>query len=190
MEHVLSNKGDIVLRYKSKGFNLYDENGELLELLPELRHLNELESTDVRCFYKSEGKLRPLRIVAMKKDAKAAEAAKRKIAKATKKKQKKEAKSETLELNEYIVLATSLEYTNEQILELYRARWQIEQVFHRLKSLFGYGDVPSNREDTIKAWFYGKLLLAALCESILKKMAFSPELDTIIVDIIGAQCMV
>jgi hypothetical protein len=44
-------------------------------------------------------------------------------------------------------------YTNKQILELYR-----------LKSLFGYGDVPSKNEDTVKAWFYGKLFMAALCE--------------------------
>jgi transposase len=87
------------------------------------------------------------------------------------------------------VLATSLDYTNEQILELYRARWQVEQVFQRLKTLFGYDNVPSKRDDSVKAWFYGKLLLAALCESILKKVPFPPELDAKIADIIGAQFM-
>ena len=97
--------------------------------------------------------------------------------------------ADTVELNDYVVLATSLDYTNEQILELYRARWQIEQVFFRLKSLFGYGEVPSKRDDTVQAWFFGKLLLAALCETILKRMPFPPALEPAIIDIIGAQFM-
>ena len=41
--------------------------------------------------------------------------------------------AEALAFNQYIVLAPSLEYSNERILELYRARWQIEQEFLRLK---------------------------------------------------------
>ena len=98
--------------------------------------------------------------------------------------------SETVELNEYIVIATSLDDTNEQILERYRARWQIEQVFYRLKSLFGYGNPPSKRDDTVQAWFYGKLLLAALCENILKRVSFPPELEAIVVDLVGAQFIV
>jgi hypothetical protein len=174
IEHVLSGKGDYVIRFKSKAFILYDEEGKRLELLPYLRKLKALENTEVNCFYKHVGKLRPIRIVAMKKEDEAIEATKRKMARKIVRKQEKEAQSDTVELNEYVVLATSLDYTNEQILELYRARWQIEQVFHRLKSLFGYGDVPSQNEQTVKAWFYGKLFLAALCEHILKQASFSP----------------
>jgi hypothetical protein len=176
IEHVLSRKGDFVIRFKSKAFNVYDENGKPLELLQHLRGLKALENTEVRCFYKHNGKLRPLRMVAMKKDWKAVESCKRKMANKYRGK-KKPLQDDTLELNEYIVLATSLDYTNEQILELYRARWQVEQVFYRLKSLFGYGEVPSKRDDTVKAWFYGKLLLAVLCETILKEMSFSPNID-------------
>ena len=189
IEHVLSNKGDYVIRYKSKAFNLYDEKGEPLELLPYLRHLKALENTQVRCYYKHNGKLRPLRIVAMKKDWKAIESCKRKMARKVSKKQEKAIQADTLELNEYVVLATSLDYSNEQILELYRARWQVEQVFFRLKSLFGYGEVPSKRDDTVKAWFYGKLLLAALCETILKQMSFSPNDDDFLFAFIGTQLL-
>ena len=174
IEHVLTSKGDFVIRFKSKAFNLYDADGTPLELLPYLRNLKALENTEVCCFYKLNGKLRPIRIVAMKKEEGAIVSAKRKMARKASKKQEKEAQADTVELNEYVVLATSLDYTNEQILELYRARWQIEQVFYRLKSLFGYGDVPSRNELTVKAWFYGKLFLAALCEHILKQAAFSP----------------
>jgi len=174
IEHVLGNKGDYVIRFKSKGFNLYDELGERIELLPKLRHLESMESADINCYYKLGGELRPIRIVAMKKDEKAIKESKRKMARKASKKQEKAVQADTVELNEYIVLATSLNYTNEQILELYRARWQVEQVFYRLKSLFGYGDAPSKNEKTVKAWFYGKLFFAALCEHILKQASFSP----------------
>jgi hypothetical protein len=191
IEHVLANKGDFVLRFKSKAFHLYDKTGKRMELLPYLRSLKAMENTEVRCCYKlPDGELRPLRIVAMKKDAKAIEASRQKMDRKVSKKQEKAMRAETVELNEYVVLATSLEYTNEQILELYRARWQIEQVFYRLKSLFGYGEVPSKNPDTVKAWFYGKLFLAALCERVLKALSFSPGAEPFIVDIVGAQFMV
>jgi hypothetical protein len=188
IEHVLSEKADFVLRFKSKAFNLYDESGKKIELLPHFRHLKPLESTDVHCYYRlSTGELSPLRMVAMKKDAKAIEQCKRKIAKKVKRKGEKAVQDDTIELNEYVVLATSLDYTNEQILELYRARWQIEQVFYRLKSLFGYDNVPSKNDDTVKAWFFGKLLLAAICEALLKRVLFPPQLESVIVDFVGAQ---
>jgi len=192
IEHVLENKADFLLRFKSKAFNLYEEDGKRIELLPLMRHLGALESTDIHCFYKlATGELRPLRIVVMKKDAVAIAETNRKMRRKVSKKQEKKVQADTVALNEYIVLATSLDYTNEQILELYRARWQIEQVFFRLKSLFGYDNVPSKCEDSVKAWFYGKLMLAALCENILKKMPFppKPEFGETIVAIIAAQCL-
>ena len=83
IEHVLSEKADFVLRFKSKAFKLYDENGELLELLPHFRHLKALEGTE--------------------------------------------------------------------------------------------------------AWFFGKLLLAAICEALLKRAFFPLELESIIVDFVGTQ---
>lgn len=188
IEHVLAGKADFVLRFKSKAFHLYNEEGERLDILPLLRGLKSLGNTDIHCFYRlPTGEKRPLRLVVMKKDARAIAESRRKMARKVSKKQEKAVQADTAELNDYVVLATSLDYTNEQVLELYRARWQIEQVFYRLKSLFGYGDVPSKREDTVQAWFYGKLLLAALCETILKGMAFPPEFEPAIVDIVSAQ---
>ena len=190
IEHVLSGKADFLLRFKSKAFILYNEAGERIDLLSHLRGLGTFENTSINCFYKlSCGTLRPIRIVTMKKDEAAISQAKLKLSRKVSKKQEKQVQADTVELNEYIVVATSLNYANEQILELYRARWQIEQVFYRLKSLFGYGNVPSKRDDTVKSWFYGKLMLAALCESILKRVPFPPELDAKIAHIIGAQFM-
>ena len=174
IEHLKKSESNFILRFKSKAFTLYDENGGTVDLLPEIRHLKELESASIDCFYKVNGKLRPVRICATKKEAKAAEKAKRKTKEKARRQQKKQATVETLELNEYIVLATSLDYEDAKIFELYRARWQIELVFRRLKSIFGFAEVPSKNENSVKAWFYGVLFLAALCEAIQKDSHFSP----------------
>ncbi len=188
IEHVLAAGADFVIRFKSKVFHLYGPDGKRMDILPLLSGLEPLESTSMECFYKRPtGPMRPLRLVAMKKDAKAIEESRRKMLRKQSKKQEKAPHADTAELNKYIILATSLSYTNEQILEIYRARWQIEQVFYRLKSLFGYGEVPSKRENTVLAWFYGKLLLAALCETVLKSTAFPPELEPIIAKLIATQ---
>lgn len=188
IEHVLAHNGNFILRFKSKAFNLYDEFGKKVELLPILRGLKALEHCDVNVFYRlPSGEMRPIRIVAMKKDADAIAQCKRKMLRKSSKKQEKLARKETLELNEYIVLATSLNYTNAQILELYRQRWQVEMVFFRLKSLFGYGETPMKRDDSAKAWFYGKLFLAALCEKMLKQAHFPPELENGIEEFLGIQ---
>jgi len=175
MEHVLSDNADFILRYRTKAFNVYNEEGEKLELINEFKGLKALESVSVRCYYYHEGKRRPVRIVAMRKDEDAIKQAKRKMHKKMNKQRGMKPSAEALKFNEYIVVATSLDYTENQVLELYRARWQIEQVFLRLKSLFDFGDVPSKNDDTVKAWFYGKLFLAVLSETILKTECFSPK---------------
>ena len=134
-----------------------------------------MESLSLDCFYYSEGQKRPVRLVAMRKDEAAIKDCQRKMMKKLNKQRGKKPSQEALEFNQYIVLATSLEYSNERILELYRARWQIEQVFLRLKGLYDFGEVPSKKEDAVRAWFYGKLFLAVLAETIMKRECFSPE---------------
>jgi len=116
-------------------------------------------------------------ITAIKKDTAAIDTAKRKMLARASRKQHKPAKVETFELNEYIILVTNLELTNAQLLELYRVRWQIEQVFYRLKSLYNYDEVPCANQETAQAWFYGKILLGALCEKIIVRQDFSPSTD-------------
>jgi len=175
MEHVLENEGDFILRYRTKGFNVYDGNGDKINLNEQFKNLSPLESMSLECFYYSEGKRCPVRLVAMRKDEEAIKAAHQKMNKKLRKQRGKRPSPEALEFNQYIVLATSLDYSNERILELYRARWQIEQVFLRLKEMYDLGEVPSKNEDSVKAWFYGKLFLAVLAETIMKRELFSPE---------------
>ncbi len=74
---------------------------------------------------------------------------------------------------EYWVLFTTVpasRLTDAQLLELYRARWQIELQFKRWKSLCNFDTLENWRPDTVVAWLYGKLLLA-LCLDRLSRNA-------------------
>lgn len=53
------------------------------------------------------------------------------------------------------------------VLELYRARWQIELAFKRMKSIFEFGHLPKSDPESARAWLVGKLLVALLAEAIV-----------------------
>ena len=81
--------------------------------------------------------------------------------------------------NEYMVVSTSLgsTFSVEEIIELYRYRWQVELYFKRLKSIINYGEMPKKSEKSVFAWLNGKLMVSLLIESILGSEDFSPYED-------------
>lgn len=171
IEHVREQGGSFVIRYKNKAFVLYNEAGERIDLLPMLRGLKTWQAQAFDVAYRlADGTLRPVRLVGVRKDDKASDAARRKQTRTERRKGQAYTK-ETQEMTEYIVMVTNLEETPARVAELYRARWQIEQLFHRLKGLFAFGEVPGKNPESVKAWFYGKLLVAALCEAIVKDIS-------------------
>lgn len=78
---------------------------------------------------------------------------------------------------EFVIVFTTVlhELTAEQILTLYRARWQVEVDFKRSKSIRELDRLPNFRPDTIRAWIYAKLLLQAIALRIASSaVSFSP----------------
>ena len=152
-----------------------DAEGKQINILEYGKELDEWESTAIECYYKQGKVLEPLKVCLMKKgSSEAAKTAKKQ--KRYSQKRQRSVSARSIEHNDFIVLATNLPYTSEQICELYRVRWQIELVFKRLKSLFEFGNVPAKNPDSVKAWFYGKLLLAGICEASIKRSHFPPNL--------------
>jgi len=169
---------DYVLRIKSRGFRVYDGKKREINLLESLSCLKEGEIADMQVKCRINEQYEPIRICALRKDQDSERTGLKRL---TKENQRKRGGKEVSELqregNKYIIVATSLgeSVSAEQVLGLYRLRWQIELAFKRLKSLFEYNDLPMTNGESVKAWFYGKLLLAALCETLVNTGRFSPS---------------
>jgi hypothetical protein len=54
----------------------------------------------------------------------------------------------------------------EQVLEVYRVRWQVELTFKRFKSIAQIGHVAKHDDQSSRAWRYGKLLVASLSQKL------------------------
>jgi hypothetical protein len=84
---------------------------------------------------------------------------------------------QTLEAAGYVLVLTTLgeAFPAEQVMELYRARWQIELVFKRLKSLAQMGHLKKGDPRSARAWLQGKLLSALLIDALISSSEnFSP----------------
>ena len=176
--YVRERNADYVLRINRRGFHLVNGKNQEIDLKQRLSRLKEGETADIRGKCKINERYEQIRIRALRKDAAGEQAGLKRIRKTNQRKHGgKAATGEQRENNKYIMVATSLgkEVSATQVLELYRLRWQVEIAFKRLKSLFAYNDLPSKNPRSVKAWFYGKLLLAALCETMVNTGRFSPS---------------
>ena len=175
--HVVDRGGDVVVRLNTNSFPLQDAGGEHFDLLSAMRSLEEHEAESWPVRFQASGRDYAARLCAVRKSVGAAQSAKERLLKVARKKGKT-VREETLELAEYIfVLATAGldELRAEQVLELYRARWQIELGFKRLKSLFDAGSAPNRDPGAVRSWIYGKLLAVLLIERLGEESRlFSP----------------
>ena len=169
---------DYVLRFRAKAFTLYDENHNRVEITDYLSPLNEGETADIQLFFKSDDGYRPIRVCAKRKTAESESNGINKLKASNTKKMRGAVSNLQAIYNRYIIIVTSLapEIKTDCVLELYRARWQIELVFKRFKSLFDFDEMPSRSSEAIQAWFYGKLFIAFICERLVDQgRSFSPE---------------
>ena len=117
------------------------------------------------------------RLVAIRKSEQASEESRRKLLREARKKGKTPT-SATLEAAEYIFVFTTLpeeEFSNEQILELYRFRWQVELAFKRMKSLLYLDEMTAKDEQLCRAFLLCKLIGALLIEDLSSGCSiFSP----------------
>jgi len=157
----------LVVRYNHGSTPLLDSAGRKWPLLARLRRLQAGRSRQWRVHVRSEQGLLEGRLCALRKSADATEKARRKLLRAAQRAQTK-VRPETLELAAYVLVWTNLppSYSSDQVLELYRQRWQIELAFKRLKSLAELGHLPKRDPESSRAWLYGKLLLAMLAEKL------------------------
>ena len=176
--HVISRGADVIVRLNSTSFPLVEAKyAKAFDLLTHLRRLRGHRVAEWPIRFAALEQHWPARLCAVRKSHHAAERAKKAILQRASRKQM-QVRPETLEFAEYVYVLTSLPagaMAAADILDLYRARWQIELCFKRLKSLFQLGHVPKRSDASARAWIEGKLLTALLIERLLTEARlFSP----------------
>jgi len=179
ISHLRKSGADYILRLRTEAFNIYDEKGDKIDLAKQFSRLMAWNCGEITGWCDINGEQTPVRICALRKDAINEFKGMRRMKeiKGCKKRDVNLVSALQEEYNKYVIVATSLgkEASAEQVLQLYRTRWQIEIAFKRLKSIFEYNQMPARKPENIKTWFYGKLLLAALCETLVNTGRFSPQ---------------
>jgi IS4 transposase len=109
-----------------------------------------------------------IRLIARRKPQEAIEAEHKRLRQNASRKQTK-LDPRSLIAAEYVVLATSLtkeEFPADEVLAVYRLRWQIELAFKRLKSLLHIDALRTKTEAGTRCWLYAHLIVALLGDDL------------------------
>lgn len=174
--HVHDAAGFVVVRTNLVTLPLYTAQAKSLDVLACVSALQEGECGAWPAYVKHNKRLIAGRLCAVKKDAASSLKAR---ARATRESQRNgtELQPRTLLAADYVLIFTTVahEIGANEVLDLYRARWQIELVFKQLKSLAGLGHLKKHDPDAARAWLQGKLLVALLIDALrVASEAFSP----------------
>jgi Transposase DDE domain len=172
---ILDCGGELIMRYNSGAFPLLNPAGQPFDPLPKLRPLKIGQTGEWKVrFVVENGRQLSARLCALRKSPEQARRA-RVRAQRKSKRNNSQVRPETLEYADYVVLLSTLssqEMKLAVVLEFYRARWQVELAFKRLKSLLQMGQVPKKKEASCRAWMQGKILTALLIERLLCEARF------------------
>lgn len=167
---LMESRAEVIVRFNSGSFPLVDKAGRALNLLPRLRKLRLGQSGEWEVWFENRaGQRRPLRVCALRKSPEAARRTERKLRRKARGKADR-VKKKTFEYAKFLIVLTNVpgaDMATEVILEFYRARWQVELAFKRLKSLLELGQLPKKNERSCLAWMQGKILCALIIERIL-----------------------
>lgn len=165
---VLAQGADVIVRLNSGTFPLGDEHGEPLDLVKLIERLPVEQAGEWSVWFEWRGKRHRLRLCALRKSEAAAQRARRKSQQKARK-HGNQIRPETLQLASFVLVLTSLppDWSASVVLELYRARWQVELAFKRLKQLLGAGHVPKLTDASSRSWLQAKLLTALLIEHMI-----------------------
>lgn len=175
--HVISTGADVLVRIALHMMPLYDKSGRKLSALRRARGLAVGAVRECPAWVHSGRQRIAGRLIAVKRGRQAAELARKRLRRKAKRKQRT-LSDRALAAAGYVFVWSTVpaeRLSAEDVLELYRVRWQIELAFKRMKSIMGLGHLPKWSDGSARAWIHGKLLTALLIERLLDEAeAFSP----------------
>jgi hypothetical protein len=166
LAYARSQHADVVLRVCLATFPLEQEDGQAFDAAAWVfkQHASVAEWQG---FCRFSGTRERVRLIASKLPAdKVAAARKRKTRKAQK--AGRRISSQTLQLAGWLLLVTTLEsdWSTSEVLRLYRARWQVELLFTRLKQQLRVADLRCRKPVALEATVRSLLVAWALQEQV------------------------
>jgi hypothetical protein len=154
---------DYLVRLRWSSLRLRGADDKKFDLAEHLRNMPADKLTDDLVVW-VEGAGAPMRtrIVIRRKSEEAAQAERQRLLSLARKKGKTLDPRSLLAAG-FVVLATSLDaetYPADELLAMYRLRWQIELAFKRLKSLLNLDRLPARTEKGARSWIWAHLILA------------------------------
>jgi hypothetical protein len=172
IHHAVSKKAYVIVRVNTQGLLIQDRKALKFPLLENLRSIKNggaVKSWEVLVPGKDKVKVHG-RICAIRKSNEAIKLAQKKLKRSASKKGHA-LKPETLEYAKYVIVFTNYPkdvFSDTEVLDWYRCRWQVELIFKRFKSIAQLGHLPKQSEESSKAWLYGKLFMALLTNKLIK----------------------
>jgi hypothetical protein len=175
---VIEAGADVLIRAGWRNARWLDAKGCPLDLIAQLRAAKARGLIDRRIWIKRKGGTAlAMRLVAVRKPAKAAAESRRK-ARRDAQNENRAISKETLEAADWVILVTTLapdEFSTKDVLALYRLRWRIELGFKRLKSLIGLKTPPGTDPRSAKPYLLAHLLIILLLEPLVREFEDSPH---------------
>jgi hypothetical protein len=166
---VIAQEADVVVRLNSGVFPLLDRQGQPIDLVKLVGKLKAGKIAEWPVWFEGAGRRHLLRLCVLRKSQVATKMAQRKAERKARNKGQ-QIRPETLKLAAFVLVLTSLPASwgdTAFVLELYRARWQVELAFKRLKQLLAAGHVPKTTDTSSCAWLQAKILTALLIEHMI-----------------------
>jgi hypothetical protein len=168
----------VIVRVNQKALPLWDFRGRRLPLATRSRGLRPRQAGEWAAWVRGPHRTLRGRLIALRLSRRAARLARARMRRRASRRQLG-VSAAAVHLAGFVFLWTTLPRSAagaRDVLELYRARWQIELAFKRVKSTMGLGQLPKKSDASSRAWLHGKLLIALLVERILEAAErFSPR---------------
>jgi hypothetical protein len=171
IHHVVSKKAHVIVRVNTSSLPIWDVQQQpvvLLEFLEPLKKTGAVKSLKV-LIPSHKGSTVQGRLCVVRKSNAAIELAHKKI-KTNASKKGTVLKPETLEYAKFVIVFSTYpesRFSDLEILDWYRCRWQVELIFKRFKSIAQLGHLPKHSDDSSKAWLYGKLFVALVTNKLI-----------------------
>lgn len=178
LAHVARQGAQFIIRMAWTNVPLETPAGDPFDVMGALRSLPEAQAGEFAVQFRApDGSRIPCRLVGIRKSEPASEQTRAKILADARRHNNTTVDLRTLEAAGYIFVLTNVanEISAEQVLALYRFRWQIELKFKTLKSVLHLGTVPTRSGALLNVYLLAKLVVAMLIEDLIASAeSFSP----------------